>query len=82
MSAFLKNEEDPMEPLITIFRYSLNIEEENLLRRIETVVYEHPQLLDDFSTEIIINTERAVWIPRRTVGNHQENQESYDKDEG
>lgn len=67
MSAFLKNEEDPMEPLITIFSESWPREDSGLLRRIETAVYDHPQLLDDFSTEIIINTERVVWVPRREI---------------
>lgn len=67
MSAFLKNEEDPMEPLIKLFSDSWVRDDESLLRRIETVVYDHPQLLDDFSTEIVINTERALWIPRTEV---------------
>lgn len=67
MSAYLKNEEDPMDPVITIFSHTWTRDDESLLRKIETVVYDHPQLLDDFSTEIIINTERALWIPRKIV---------------
>ncbi len=67
MSAFLKNEEDPMEPLINLFSDSWVRDDESLLRRIETVVYDHPQLLDDFSTEIVINTEKALWIPRHEL---------------
>ncbi|MDE6297995.1 MAG: DUF3822 family protein [Muribaculaceae bacterium] len=67
MSAYLKNEEDPMEPLVTLFHEHWNRDDENLLKRIETAVYDHPQLFDDFSTEIIINTERALWIPRAVV---------------
>lgn len=67
MSAFLKNEEDPMEPLITLFTTDWVRDDESLLRHIETVVYDHPQLLDDFSTEIIINTERSLWLPRSVV---------------
>lgn len=64
MSAYLKNEEDPMEPLINLFADTWARDDKSLLRRIEAGVYDHPQLLDDFSTEIIINTERALWVPR------------------
>lgn len=67
MSAFLKNEEDPMEPLVNIFSDSWVRDDESLLRRIETVVYDHPQLLDDFSTEIVISTEKVLWIPKRQL---------------
>ncbi|MDE5870070.1 MAG: DUF3822 family protein [Muribaculaceae bacterium] len=67
MSAYLKHEEDPMEPLVTLFHEHWTGNEENLLNRIETAVYDHPQLFDDFSTEIIINTDRALWIPRAVV---------------
>ena len=74
MSAFLKNEEDPMEPLITMFSESWPREDSGLLRRIESAVYDHPQLFDDFSTEIIINTERSIWVPLREIekGNGEE----------
>lgn len=79
MSAFLKNEEDPTEPLITLFTTDWVRDDESLLRHIETVVYDHPQLLDDFSTEIIINTERAIWIPRSAVEMpNEENDEGND----
>lgn len=67
MSACLKNEADPMEPLINIFSDSWSCGEDELLHRIEGVVYDHPQLLDDFSTEIVISTERALWIPRSAI---------------
>ncbi len=80
MSAFLKNEDDPMEPLITLFTTDWVRDDESLLRKIETVVYDHPQLLDDFSTEIIINTERALWMPRSAVeyrDSQEESEESY-----
>lgn len=67
MSAYLRNEENPMEPLITLFDEKWQREDESLLRRIETMVYDNPQLLDDFSTEIIINTEKAIWVPRTVI---------------
>lgn len=78
MSAFLKNEEDPMEPLINLFSDSWARDDESLLRRIETVVYDHPQLLDDFSTEIIINTEKALWIPLEKLDLREDSGEGAD----
>ncbi|MBD5237466.1 MAG: DUF3822 family protein [Bacteroidales bacterium] len=67
MSAFLKNEEDPMEPLIVIFSLEWEKDDIRLLSKIEAAVYDHPQLLDDFSTEIIINTEKSLWVPAKVV---------------
>lgn len=64
MSAYLKSEEDPMEPLITLFNVHWEEDEKKLLKRIEDTVYDHPQLLDDFSTEIVVNTAKALWIPK------------------
>ena len=81
MSAYLKNEEDPMDPLVTIFSDSWARADETLLRRIETAVYDHPQLLDDFSTEIVINTERALWIPRAVADSASDEEEGDYKDE-
>lgn len=72
MSAYLKNEEDPTEPLVTMFNETWRVEEEDLLAKIQGTVYEHPQLFEDFSTEIIINTERALWIPKVTLDDRDE----------
>ena len=30
---------------------------------IETAVYDHPQLLEDFSTDLIISTRSTMWVP-------------------
>lgn len=67
MSAYLKNEEDPTEPVVTLFSDTWVRNDESLLRHIETVVYDHPQLLDDFSTDIVISTDRALWVPREML---------------
>lgn len=63
-----------MEPLITMFHEQWGADDENLLKRIETTVYDHPQLFDDFSTEIIINTERAIWVPRKVLDEERESE--------
>lgn len=36
---------------------------ESVLPRIETIIYNNPRLLDDFATNITIQTEKALWIP-------------------
>ena len=77
VSAYLKNEEDPMEPLITLFTENWSREDSGLLHRIETAVYDHPQLLDDFSTEIIINTEKSIWVPRKEIEREASSEDAY-----
>ena len=72
MSAYLKNEEDPTEPLVTMFNETWRVDEEDLLSKIQATVYDHPQLFEDFSTEIIINTERSLWIPKVTLDERDE----------
>lgn len=63
MSAYLKNLENPLENIITLFEESWEWDDSMLLHRIEECVYNHPQLLDDFATEIIICTPRVLWFP-------------------
>lgn len=63
MSAYLKNEEDPTEPVATLFEERWNPSGEDLLRKIENVIYDHPQLLEDFSTDIVISTDKTLWVP-------------------
>ena len=72
MSAYLKNIENPLEPVVTVFEENWQEDERDLLRRIETAVYDHPQLLDDFSTDIIICSPRSLWIPDEFAGDYEE----------
>lgn len=37
--------------------------EEGLLHRIEDVVYDNPTILDDYSADIIIESNRQLWLP-------------------
>lgn len=67
MSAYLKNIENPLEEVVTLFEESWEREETSLLRRIESAVYDHPQLMDDFSTEIVVCSPRAMWVPEEVV---------------
>ncbi len=67
LSAYLKNREDLLEPTVKIVDESWTVDESSLLSQIESAVYDHPQLLDDFSTDIIISTPYVLWMPKKVV---------------
>ena len=77
MSAYLKNIENPLEPIVTLFEETWPDDESALLRHIETAVYDHPQLLDDFSTEIIVCSPRMLWVPDEYAGDYEEQARLY-----
>ncbi len=79
MSAYLKNIENPLEPVTTLFEEQWQRDETSLLHHIETAVYDHPQLLDDFSTEIVICAPRAIWVPEEMAGDYGEQADLYNK---
>lgn len=37
--------------------------DEELLSRIESAVYDHPEVLDDFSADIIVEENHGLWLP-------------------
>lgn len=57
----------PGVPVRTLLDVSWTGDEEDLLRRIENAVYDHPQVLDDYSARIIIDTPLTLWIPRERI---------------
>lgn len=79
MSAYLRNEGDPMQSVVTLFEERWAEDDEGLLKRIEAAVYDHPQLLDDFSTDIVITTGRALWAPDSAVDEQESEVEIYNK---
>lgn len=60
---YLKNLDNPTMPVQNVFSSIWDSGEETMLRNIENAVYDHPRMLDDFSTDIIIETPRALWAP-------------------
>lgn len=72
MSAWLKSTEDPTIPVGLLFTSSWNPDSEGLLGRIQNAVYDHPRVLDDFSADIIVETQRALWVPKELAGEHPE----------
>lgn len=37
---------------------------ETPIEQLERAVYDNPRVLDDFSTDVIIDTDRVMWVPR------------------
>lgn len=57
----------PGVPVRILLDVSWPGDEDELLRRIENAVYDHPQVLDDYSARIIIDTPLTLWIPRERI---------------
>lgn len=67
MEAYLRNVVDPMAEVAVMFRESWESKGQELLDRVESAVYDHPQLLDDFSADIAIVTPRVIWVPSQVA---------------
>lgn len=46
-----------------ITRTSWHPSDEGLLKRIEDTVYDNPMVLDDYSADIIVESDRQLWLP-------------------
>lgn len=46
-----------------IIRTSWQPSDEGLLKRIEDAVYDNPTVLDDYSADIIVESDRQLWLP-------------------
>lgn len=44
--------------------------DEGLLERIENTVYDNPGILDDFTADIVITTDKIIWIPQEYAGEY------------
>ncbi len=56
----------------TIIDASWKEDEEGLLQRIENAVYDHPQVLEDYSARIIIDTPLTLWVPADRAQHEEE----------
>lgn len=63
ISAFLKNLTEPKALPLLLFRNLRSDKETELLQFVESAVYDNPRILDDFATQIVITSPRALWIP-------------------
>lgn len=66
ISAYLKHI-NPTEDIRTLFEESWQCEPEDILEKIENTVYDHPQVLDDFSADIVIVAPKSIWVPTAEV---------------
>ncbi|MDE5812748.1 MAG: DUF3822 family protein, partial [Muribaculaceae bacterium] len=51
--------------------------EEGLLGRIEDAVYDNPTVLDDFSSDIIVECDRQLWLPSELYPSDEDCAEAY-----
>ena len=79
MSAYLKNIENPLEPILTLFSESWGRDERSLLARIEQGVYDHPQVMDDFSTDIVICTPCTLWAPAEVCTDEDRYEQAFNR---
>ena len=64
MGAVLRHVSDTSRPAVRLFDDHWEpLEGRSLLERIENSVYEHPGILDDYATEIVVTTPNTTWIP-------------------
>lgn len=63
----------------TLAEESWNPASENMLHRIEDAVYDNPTILDDYSADIIIESDRQLWLPADIYTSDEECAEIYTK---
>ncbi len=61
--AWLLPDESLGAPARVIIRMAWPSSEEGLLHRIEDAVYDNPTVLDDYSADIILESDRQLWLP-------------------
>lgn len=71
MSAYLRHI-DPTQSIITLFDEKWQGSEDTLLELIENKVYDNPQILDDFSADIVLVAPKAIWVPTRLVADDED----------
>lgn len=71
MCAYLKHI-NPTEDIVTLFDERWKFESDSLLKKIENIVYDHPQILDDFTASVVINTPKSLWVPSRYVDDDED----------
>lgn len=77
VGAWLVPDECLGRPPKQLVRESWQPAEEGLLRRIEDVVYDNPTILDDFSADIIVESERQLWLPASLYPSDEDCAETY-----
>lgn len=64
MSAYLKHLSDTTKPVVVMFNVSWQpAEGAELLSKIENTIYDHPGVLDDYATDIVVETDYTTFAP-------------------
>ena len=64
-------------PARVLIRQSWHPSEEGLLARIEDAVYDNPTVLDDYSADIIVESDRQLWLPSELYPSDDDCAEAY-----
>lgn len=70
ISAYLKHT-NPAQDIVTLIDEKWE-RGEDLLQKIENAVYDHPQVLDDFSADIAIVAPKSIWVPKHLLDEEDE----------
>lgn len=71
MCAYLKHA-NPTQDIVTLFDETWTPDADVLLDRIENTVYDHPQVLDDFSADIVLTAPKSIWVPTDLVAEDED----------
>lgn len=71
MNAYLKHS-DPTREIVTMFDDTWQSDESSLLQSIENCVYDHPQVLDDFTADVVVTAPKSIWVPTELVADDED----------
>lgn len=77
MSAYLRHNELIGEPPLTLFSKNWEPDTASLLKKIEDCVYDNPRLLDDYATEVVVETPKAIFVPASVIEEGAEEDELF-----
>lgn len=77
MQACLRHAENENAPLVPLFSKEWPADDSPLLPKIENTVYDNPRLLDDYATDIIIQTPYTLQIPSDLIEENDGIEEKY-----
>lgn len=67
MTSLLRHIEDASQPLVRLFTVEWEADDARLLSKIESTIYDNPRVLEDYATDIIIESRQLTWVPTRLV---------------
>lgn len=77
MRAFLKHISDKSRPMVEMLKVNWPEDDSStLLTSIENAVYDHPGLLDDYATEIILESPKVCFAPNEIIDSEEDSENS------